>query len=330
LQRVLDLVATSDHPLVIFVDDLDRCAPGTVVQVIEAINLFLAGEYPNSIFVIAMEPEMVAAHVSAAYSDLVSQLAGRDGPGGRSEDLGWRFLEKIVQLPLTLPSLEPQVRDDFLRSLFSQARIDTATMPIPTEQEVVLAEARIAQGSVAETISSAREEAGQHSKEALREAVRRVIEQQLRADSPEVREALIYATKYLEPNPREIKRFVNIFRFLAMISTERQMADLPAPLSLKHLAKLAVLSVRWPSFLGPLGRQQLQADGRTVFEILEHPPQTPPKQGETQSAEDIGPLTKVLQGVGLSGSSIDRLLSPGFLQFMMSEPVVGRAARSFL
>ena len=116
LQRVLDLVATNKRPLVVFVDDLDRCAPGTVVQVIEAINLFLAGEYPNCIFVIAMEPDMVAAHVEAAYGNLAQRLE----QSGAAFDLGWRFLEKIVQLPLTLPALEPDRATGFAESLFGR------------------------------------------------------------------------------------------------------------------------------------------------------------------------------------------------------------------
>ena len=92
IQRVLDLIATPDRPLVIFVDDLDRCSPGTVVQVIEAINIFVAGAYPNSIFVIAMEPEMVAAHIEAAYADLVQKLEETSGRTTQLPALGWRFL----------------------------------------------------------------------------------------------------------------------------------------------------------------------------------------------------------------------------------------------
>jgi hypothetical protein len=102
MRRVLDLVATDRRPLVVFVDDLDRCSPSTVAQVIEAINLFLAGEFPNCLFVLAVEPAVVAAHVELAYKDLVHS-AGRHGAAGRSSTLGWRFLEKIVQLPLSLP-----------------------------------------------------------------------------------------------------------------------------------------------------------------------------------------------------------------------------------
>ncbi|MEV7011026.1 P-loop NTPase fold protein [Streptosporangium sp. NPDC051022] len=113
MRHVLDLVATEERPLVVFVDDLDRCSPGTVAQVIEAINLFLAGEFPNCVFVLAMEPEVVVAHVEAAYRDLAETLPG-DGRSG----LGWRFLEKIVQLPLSVPLLDDADRlPAFVRAL---------------------------------------------------------------------------------------------------------------------------------------------------------------------------------------------------------------------
>ena len=91
LARVLDLVATPERPLVIFVDDLDRCLPSTVVQVIEAVNLFLAGELENTIFVIAMEPEMVAAHIESAYGDLAKRMRERSRDGARRPGAGLAF-----------------------------------------------------------------------------------------------------------------------------------------------------------------------------------------------------------------------------------------------
>ncbi|MEU8271374.1 P-loop NTPase fold protein, partial [Sphaerisporangium sp. NPDC049002] len=115
MRSVLGMVATEERPLVVFVDDLDRCSPGTVAQVIEAVNLFLAGEFPNCVFVLAMEPEVVAAHVEVAYRDLARTL-----PAAMEErsGLGWRFLEKIVQLPLSVPLLDDGERvPAFLRTL---------------------------------------------------------------------------------------------------------------------------------------------------------------------------------------------------------------------
>lgn len=58
LQRVLDLIT---KPIVIFIDDLDRCSPDKVAALTEAINLFLAGEFKNCIFVLGMDSEIIAA-----------------------------------------------------------------------------------------------------------------------------------------------------------------------------------------------------------------------------------------------------------------------------
>ncbi|GAA3086670.1 P-loop NTPase fold protein [Streptosporangium carneum] len=119
MRHVLDLVATEERPLVVFVDDLDRCSPGTVAQVIEAINLFLAGEFPNCVFVLAMEPEVVVAHVEAAYRELVETL-----PDNGRSGLGWRFLEKIVQLPLSVPLLDDADRlPAFVRALLGMPEL---------------------------------------------------------------------------------------------------------------------------------------------------------------------------------------------------------------
>ncbi|MET8334593.1 KAP family P-loop NTPase fold protein [Streptosporangium canum] len=126
MRQVLDLIATEERPLVVFVDDLDRCSPGTVAQVIEAINLFLAGEFPNCVFVLAMEPEVVVAHVEAAYPELVETMPD-DGRSG----LGWRFLEKIVQLPLSVPLLDDADRlPGFVRALLGMPEIAEPREPV--------------------------------------------------------------------------------------------------------------------------------------------------------------------------------------------------------
>jgi KAP-like P-loop domain-containing protein len=98
--NVLDLIATDERPLVVFVDDLDRCSSNTISGVIEAINLFLAGEYKNCIFILGLDPAIVAAHIESTYKDMAQTLAIQrdDMPG-----LGWSFLDKFVQLPLLLP-----------------------------------------------------------------------------------------------------------------------------------------------------------------------------------------------------------------------------------
>src|SRR5512146_31070 len=68
MKLILEAAGVSeDKPLVIFFDDLDRCSFGTVAEVVEGLNLFLAGQFPHCVFVIGMEPTLVAAQLAVAY-----------------------------------------------------------------------------------------------------------------------------------------------------------------------------------------------------------------------------------------------------------------------
>ena len=61
LRRVFQLIPRKHLPMVVFIDDLDRCSPGKIAAVVEAINLFLAGEFPECMFILGIDDEMVAA-----------------------------------------------------------------------------------------------------------------------------------------------------------------------------------------------------------------------------------------------------------------------------
>ena len=65
-KRVVEVVtAKGKDPLVVFIDDLDRCAPPKAIDVVEAINLLLDSKY--CVFVIGMDSRMVAASVESKY-----------------------------------------------------------------------------------------------------------------------------------------------------------------------------------------------------------------------------------------------------------------------
>ncbi len=322
VQRVLDLVATPKRPLVIFIDDLDRCSPGSVVQVIEAVNLFLAGAYPNTIFVIAMEPEMVAAHVETVYGDLVHKLEETSGATGQAFELGWRFLEKIVQLPLAVPTMERKRTSALLESLFAPEVApaesdDEADEPGgPPERVDGLGDA-----SLSETIAIAGDV---RPGSAWEKSIRSQVERRLTVDDPEVREVMAYAQRFLRRNPREIKRFVNLFRFFTMIYTERRIARLAAPASLDKVAKLAVLGIRWPSLLSALALAVGDEEELTVFELLENSP----SPGSPKARERA--LKKAIGDAGVSEATTGRLLAPELREFLESEPKVGPVVRGYL
>jgi len=55
------------------------------------------------------------------------------------------------------------------------------------------------------------------------------VERRLTHGDPDVEAVIAYARPLLDPNPREIKRFVRVFRFFVMIYMERRLQGLPAP-----------------------------------------------------------------------------------------------------
>jgi hypothetical protein len=55
-------------------------------------------------------------------------------------------------------------------------------------------------------------------------------------------------------NPREIKRFVNLFRFYTFIAQQQQLQG-QRVVSGAEIAKLSVLAIRWPHLVGALVRR---------------------------------------------------------------------------
>src|SRR5262249_20606506 len=89
-------LATANSPLYVFIDDLDRCGPDTVADTIEAINLFLNKAFGHCVFVVALDPATVAAHLETAFRDIDERAQEDPTSFGHLRHTGWRFMEKII------------------------------------------------------------------------------------------------------------------------------------------------------------------------------------------------------------------------------------------
>jgi len=93
--------------IVIYIDDLDRCPPGRVVDMLEAIHLLLALEV--FVVVVAVDPRWLLQALHSHYRDqLTAPTPGTTATN--DEQALWRpsavqYLEKIFQVVLTLPPL---------------------------------------------------------------------------------------------------------------------------------------------------------------------------------------------------------------------------------
>jgi hypothetical protein len=95
--RFAGLVESLDEvaAVVVFIDDLDRCLPETVVDTFEAIRLLLGA--PRTAFVVAANQKIVESAVDARYPELRGD--------GRGPGIGAQYLEKMLQLKIVVPAL---------------------------------------------------------------------------------------------------------------------------------------------------------------------------------------------------------------------------------
>ena len=101
----------------VFIDDLDRCPTGKIMEILQAISLIL-GQSKFYVF-LGIDTEMIYRAIIDAY-----------GPADGGAPLGRKFaetyLQKIVQLPFHLPKTPEDQRASFVTDMFSMdARKDT-------------------------------------------------------------------------------------------------------------------------------------------------------------------------------------------------------------
>ncbi|MFF0014127.1 P-loop NTPase fold protein [Streptomyces sp. NPDC005374] len=99
--------------VILYIDDLDRCPPAKVLEVLEAVHLLLALEL--FVVVVGVDPRWLQRSLRHQYRDLA---AGADAQTDHYlRDMPIEYLEKIFQIPLTLPAMEPAAYARLISSL---------------------------------------------------------------------------------------------------------------------------------------------------------------------------------------------------------------------
>ena len=221
VKALLEDLADKGCQLVLLIDDLDRCTPSTTAQVFEAINVFLADDFPASRFVLGLDSSVVAAHVDHAYKELADAkvVAHPDDPSP-----GWTFLRKLVQLPVRLPRTTEDDVDQVLLAQLGEVHHDfTAGAEAVPGVEPVVPAAGIAQEAGREDLDWEIIAIERHAD--VREHLRRRLKAQP------------------EQSVREEKRLLNLWQFYLRVLAS---ADVEQAC---HLVIVAEIAVRWPAYL---------------------------------------------------------------------------------
>ena len=192
----------NDGRLIVYVDDLDRCTPKNAVEIIEAVNLFVNSD--KCVFVLGMDHTILGESINIKYRQM-SRYFRRMATKRRSEkpenkevreietlkkyNYGEHFLEKIIQIPFAMPTLSENEINSLGNSVLG-SNVKGKTDHKSNEQK-----------------DPATKEADLPKSMQLREEIIQFARQLL---------------TYIEANPRSIKRFLNLVRFVHFLRYENR------------------------------------------------------------------------------------------------------------
>jgi hypothetical protein len=240
-RRWREIVADAGSPVAIFIDDLDRCRPEYVVEVLEGIQTLLR-DAPVT-FVVAADRRWLYDSYAAVYS----AAAGSSQDAGRP--LGHLFLEKTFQLSTSVPRLSIAEQSDYWKSLILPADERSEVQPGRIEKLEREFKALHTEEDVFAHLDRHADEPQVVRRAARAAAVRQLSTPELERHTEHT---LIRFAPLLESNPRAMKRLVNAYgveRAHQVIGGHSTELSYPR----ERLALWTILKARWPLLAEYLG-----------------------------------------------------------------------------
>lgn len=203
--------------VVVMIDDLDRCRPERIIEILEVIKLFLSVD--RTTFIIAADENVIKYSIREKYPPM----------NGFDVELDKEYIEKIIQLPIYIPELSAKDIQNYLILLVAQNYLEQESFKRLIDK--IFEKKMIVSGDVI-TLEQINELIGElvlnwkdGDKSDFNEMAQ-IID--------EIRE-IVAST--LKGNPRQAKRFLNTF------ITKRQLAKIyyDDEIDISILAKLLVL-----------------------------------------------------------------------------------------
>lgn len=105
VETLCDLLKELNYQPIIFIDDLDRCNHKKAVQVLDATLLLLSTSNSPFFTFLALDPRIIVKAIECTYEESIVK-AGISG---------YEYLDKIVQIPFTIPPLIPDNRKKYMK-----------------------------------------------------------------------------------------------------------------------------------------------------------------------------------------------------------------------
>ena len=215
--------------VVVFIDELDRCSPDTVLDVFEAMRLFLFVD--GMTFIIGADERLIQYAIKTKYKEVP----------GNNLDIGKEYLEKVIQYPVTIPQLNHAEVNQYLACLLLE--------PTLSEEEF---------NKFLKVVNSIEPDT-ELTIELLNEKESGIAEK-CKADMALARQISSVLAPSINGNPRQCKRFLNTLAMRLSLAKARGVK-----LDKNILAKLMLAEYFNPDFFKAITKP----DNRELFKAFE-------------------------------------------------------------
>lgn len=227
------LEATHFKRLVVIIDDLDRCSPERIIENLEAIKLFL--NVPKTAFVIGADPRIVKYAIEHKYRN--DKEIEED-----NSRIVIDYLEKLIQIPYTLPKLSESEVETYISMLICKKEIDDSKF-----QTVLLDFQKFRDKNRYSTFGLLNFESILDPSDF----------DKVKANVITIPSLVPLITNSLYGNPRQIKRFLNTYTLRQRLSKVASMNHFNDAI----LAKLMILEYSEPKLFRQLFEWQINQEG---------------------------------------------------------------------
>jgi KAP family P-loop domain len=279
-RHFVDLMERIHRPVLVIVDDLDRCDPAFVVELVRGMQTILTS--PRIVYLLLGDRDWIEQSFTEVHKAMKSIEVGPE------HRFGGRFVEKAIQFSMVLPAIAEGDRREYVQRLLfpgepphapaaateapdvladvnvaeyhkvavSKLRAQTeAVLSMENYEERERMAAQLAKGMEKQSLGVPKQE---FDRQMARKLFYRAAADKTAAEgTSHMIEGLV---PVLPANPRQIKRIINTLSLLQQVLRIRDPEKRPGSRDWQALARWVVLMVEWPMSWFTLTRHPALAD----------------------------------------------------------------------
>lgn len=216
-----------NQPIMVFIDDLDRCREENVVTLLESLHTLFNDQ--RIFYLVAADKKWISTCFHNSYKDIAEHIENKERPTGHL------FIEKLFQISIGLPAVSNTIKQKYVGRLLGIR----PTSGQNNNEDLSATEIQVIQK--AESFSDFSSLDMKKSK-----VVEEVMFKSISTDfDKDIEHRLQKYIDYLDPNPRFMKLLINSYgiNVVVAMASGLELDDF----DYEHIAVWSILSLRYPA-----------------------------------------------------------------------------------